>query len=156
MATGVVSDNKNHKPDKMEPITTTAMAGAVVGYLAQKLKENKPVQDFFGSFTEATVSWIKPLFIADDGKPKEIIQDLQSDPEDKLNTDAVENAIAKAVKKDPAIEANLQAMYEALQQKAAKGETISIINSTNVVTGTMKAKGPIIVGNNNTTNSSPK
>lgn len=138
----------------MEPITTTAMISAVVTYLAKKLKDNESVQDFFSDFTEATVNWIKPIFITDDKKPKELIEDLKADPADELNTAAVENALAKALKRNPEVEADLKAMYDSLQAKASRGESISIVNSKNVNTGKIKAKGNVIIGDNNTTNPS--
>lgn len=133
----------------MEPVTTT-MIGTIVGYLAKTLKENKSVKDFFSDFTDATVEAIRPIFLIDDDKPKEIIEDLKADPDEKLNTDAVENAIAKALKKEPDLEQHLKAMYEQLQEKAKTDNTIIIINSKNVVTGTIKAGGNVIVGDNNT------
>lgn len=138
----------------MEPITTTAMIGTVVGYLAKKLKDNKSVNDFFSDFTSAAVKWIRPLFLTDDDKPKEILEDLKADPSEKLNTDAVENAIAKTLKKDPQGETFLKEMFDGIKAKESKGETISIVNSKNVVVNsTIKAKGSVIIGDNNTTNS---
>jgi hypothetical protein len=95
----------------MEPITTTAMIGTVVGYLAKKLKDRNSVQDFFSDFTDASVSWLRPIFLQDD-KPKDIIEDLQKDPNEKLNTDAVETAIAKVLKREPALEEQIKTMYE--------------------------------------------
>lgn len=133
----------------MEPVTTSKMVGAVAGYLAQTLKDQRSVQDFFSDFTDAAVQWVRPLFLTDDGQPKEVIEDLQQDPEDKLNTDAVENTLAKALKKDPSVEAMLRAMYETIQAKAAAGQTISIVHSKNVVTGTIKAGGNVTIGDNN-------
>lgn len=137
----------------MEPVTTTAMIGTIVGYLAKTLRENKPVKAFFNDFTGASVKWIRPIFLKDDEAPKDIIEDLKEDPDDKLNTDAVENAIAKALKKEPDLEQHLKTMYEQLQEKAKTDKSISIINSKNVVTGTVKAGGNVIVGDNNNANS---
>ena len=134
----------------MEP--TTAMIGTVVGYLAKKLKDNKSVQDFFDDFTKATVDWIRPVFLKDDGNPKDIIEDLKSEPDDNLNTDAVENAIAKALKKEPDLMQQLKAMYEQLQVKATTDKSINIINSKNVVTGTIHASGSVTIGDNNNAN----
>jgi uncharacterized protein YeeX (DUF496 family) len=131
----------------MEP--TTAMIGTVVGYLAKKLKDNKSVHDFFDDFTKATVDWIRPIFLKDDGKQKDIIEDLKSDPDDKLNTDAVENALAKALKKERDLEQQLKAMYDQLQVKATTDKSISVINSKNVVTGTIHAGGSVTIGDNN-------
>lgn len=136
----------------MEPITTTAMIGTVVGYLAKKLQDNKSVQDFFSDFTEATVKWIRPLFLTEEGKPKEVLEKLQEKPDSEARQNAVKNTLEIALEDDPSIEAQLKTLFEALQDKAQKGEQISIINSQNVVTGTIKTKGNVIIGNNNTTN----
>lgn len=125
----------------MEPITTTAMISTVVGYLAKKLKDNESVQDFFSDFTEATINWIKPIFIKEDEKPKELIQDLQADPDDELNIVAVENALAKALRNNLEAQEHLKVMYDSLQQKADQGESISIVNSKNVNTGKVNTGG---------------
>ncbi len=125
----------------MEPISTTAMISAVVGYLAKKLKDDKSVEDFFKDFTKATINWIKPIFITEDEKPKDLIEDLKADPADDLNTGAVENALAKALKKNPQAEADLKAMYDSLQAKANRGESIHIVNSKNVNTGNVNTGG---------------
>jgi hypothetical protein len=136
----------------MEPATTTAMIGTIVGYLAKTLKENKSIKDFFTDFTDATVNWLRPVFLKDDEEPKEIIKDLKTDPIERLNVDAVENAVAKAIKKEPDLEQQLKAMYEQLQFKAANDNTINIINSKNIVTGTIHAGGNVIIGDNNQSN----
>ena len=133
----------------MEPVTTTAMIGTVVGYLSKKLKDNKSVQDFFSDFTSAAVKWIRPLFLTDDDKPKEILQNLQNEPTEKLYAQSIENALAIAVKKDPVAESHLKSMYEVLQEKAGKGESISIVNSKNVNTGSINAGSTVIIGDNN-------
>jgi hypothetical protein len=142
----------NFKTRDMEPITTTAMISGVVGYLAKKIKDNKSVQDLFTDFTSATVRWFRPLLLTDDNKPKEILEDLKADPTDKLNTDAVENALAKALKKDPQAEIFIKEMYDFIKTKESKGEGISLVNSKNVVVGsTIKADGSVTIGDNNTT-----
>ena len=127
------------------------MIGTVVGYLAKKLKDNKSVKDFFLDFTSATVKWIRPIFLTDDDKHKEILEDLKADPTEKLNKDAVENAIAKILKKDPQGEVFLKEMYNSIKAKENKGETISIVNSKNVMVNSgIQAGGSVTIGDNNT------
>ncbi len=133
----------------MESVTSMAMISTVVGYLSNKIKADGALSDFFGDFTDETVKWLRPIFLKDDGEPKDIIEDLKDAPNDKLNTDAVEIAIAKAIKKEPELEQQLKAMYEQLQAMAANDKSINIINSKNVVTGSIKAGGSVIVGDNN-------
>lgn len=101
----------------MEPITTAVAITAVVHYLAEKLAANKSVGDFFNDFTDATVAWVKPIFLTDEGKEKEVLQDLVADPNEQLNQDAAANAIAKAVKKNPDVEKHLHEMAKVIQEK---------------------------------------
>lgn len=136
----------------MEPITTTAIISTVVGYLAKTLKDNKTFDDFTKDFGSATIKWIRPLFLVDE-TPKEVLADLKADPTDKLNTDAVENAIAKALKKDEKAKDYLQEMYDLIKVKEAKGESISIVNSKNVNTGNVNTGGGnFVLGDNNHVN----
>lgn len=134
----------------MEPITTAAAATAVVSYMAQKLKENKSVGNLFDGITDRIVSWIRPLFLGENDLPKETMEDLKDNPEEPLNQEAAVNVIAKSLKKMPEAEALLMELYEEIQRRKSNGETVSITNSTNVNTGTIKAGGNIIIGNNNT------
>lgn len=137
----------------MEPITTTAMIATVVGYLAKTLKDNKSITDFFNNFTEATVNWIRPIFLKEDDQPKEVLEKLQQKPESPAKQDAVKAAIASELEDDPNAEAFLKEIYDLLKTKEAKGETISIVNSKNVVTGNINTtSGNVHVGDSNTFN----
>lgn len=136
----------------MEPITTTVMISGIVGYLAKIIKDNKSVQDFFKDFTTASVGWLRPLFIKGENEYEKIIVDLSKNPDSAIKQDLVKTAIASHLEDNPADEAFLKEMYEALQEKAGRGEGISIVNSKNVVTGTINAGGSVIVGDSNNTN----
>ncbi len=135
----------------MEPISTTAMISGIVGYLAKKLKDNKDINDFFKDFTHATVAWIKPLFIEDE-KPAPIISNLLVNPESKPRQDAIKNAIEIHLEENPTAEAFIKEMYAFIKSKEAKGDVITIVNSKNVVTGTITAANVIIGDNNNISN----
>lgn len=137
----------------MEPITTTAMIGTIVGYLAKTIKDNKSVQDFFKDFTTASVGWLRPLFIKGENEYEKIIADLSKNPDSAIKQDLVKTAIASHLEDNPADEAFLKEMYGALQAKGETGSGINIVNSKNVNTGTIKAGGSVIIGDNNTTNS---
>lgn len=112
----------------MEPITTALAINAVVLYLAKKLADNKGISSFFNDFTDASVAWIKPVFLTDEGKEKELIQDLIADPNEPLNKVAIETAIAKAVKKNPDAEQLLQEMAKVIQQNEPSLGTHNTIN----------------------------
>lgn len=137
----------------MEPITTTAMIGTVVGYLTKMLKEQKSVKDFFNDFTDATVQWIRPLFLKEENQYEKIIEDLMKNPDSQIKQQQVATAIESHLEDSPSDAQQLKAMYEQLQAKATTDKSINIINSKNVVTGTIHASGNVIVGDNNTTNS---
>lgn len=138
------------------PITTTAMIGAVVGYLAKKLKENQSINDFFADFTDTSVKWVRPVLLTDDAKPKELLEDLQADPADSLNWAAIETALAKVLKKNPQAEQSLQKMYETILSKTktkTDPATASIVNSKNIVqNSTIHAGGTVHIGDSTTTN----
>lgn len=131
----------------MEPVTTSAMIAGIVTYLGTQLSKNKSIGEFISDFSGATVDWIRPLFLKDDGTAKEIIQDMQADPNDVLNTDAVKNTIAKALRKDPEAEKYIKEMFAKISQKEEGAKIINnIINSKNVVTGNISAGGNVSVG----------
>lgn len=137
----------------MEPLTTTAMIGTIVGYLAKTLKENKSVKDFFNDFTDGTVNWIRPLFLKDENQYEKIIEDLMKKPDSLIKQQQVETAIASHLEDNSADEVHLKAMCEKLQEMAKTDKSImNIINSKNVVTGSIISSGNVIVGDNNTTN----
>ena len=87
----------------MEPVTTAAAVSTVVGYLAKKIKDNKSIQSFLDDFTEATVNWIRPIFLEDD-KPKEVLRDLEAKPESTNRQEAMKNKIAIALEDNPSAE----------------------------------------------------
>lgn len=115
----------------MEPITTTAIA-TVVTYLAGKLKENQSVKSFFDDFTEATVNWIRPIFLKEDGTEKSAIQALKEDPDNPTNQGVVQGLIVDKIEDNPAAEKWLLEMAKIIAEKT--GNTITKTN-TMTVTG---------------------
>lgn len=111
----------------MEPITTIA---SVVTYLATKLKENQSVKTFFDDFTEATVNWIRPIFLKEDGTEEKVIQKLKENPDSIVKQEAVKAAIASEIEDNPEAEKLLQEMAKIIAEKT--GNTIT---NTMTVTG---------------------
>jgi len=101
----------------MEPITTTAAISTVVGYLAKTLKDNKSIQDFFKDFTDATVAWIRPVFLKNDETPKEVLAHLQQNPDSQPRQDAAKNALAIELENNPEAEQFLKEMSDVIEQK---------------------------------------
>lgn len=133
----------------MEPVTTTIAISTVVGYLAKKLKDNKSVQSFFNDFTEASVNWIRPIFLRQDGSPKDVLSDLQVNPDSNAQQDVVKSTIAVALEKNSQAESIVREMAAIIQSKKDKGESITISSSKNVNTGTVSAGGNVMFGDNN-------
>jgi hypothetical protein len=113
-------------------ITTTAAVASVVGYLAKKLKDNSSIQEFFNDFTEATVNWIKPIFIKEDGTEEKVVQKLKENPESEIKQNALKTAIESEIEDNPDAEKWIKEMAQIIAQKT--GDNITKIN-------TMKVKG---------------
>jgi len=127
----------------MEPVTTTAMIGTVAGYLAKTLKDNKSIQDFFKDFTDATVAWIRPVFLKDDETPRDVLANLQQNPDSQPRQDAVKNALAIALEENPQAEKWLKEMSDVIQKNHPgvfnidnKGANIGQQNIGSAVTNT--------------------
>lgn len=133
----------------MEPITTAAAISAVVTYLVGKLKNDKSISGFFSDFTKASVNWIRPIFLKEDGSEEKIIQKLIESPESEVKQNAVKVAIASELEDNPDAEKWLQEMVKMIEEKKGMNQSTNITNSKNVVTGTIKAGGSIIIGDNN-------
>lgn len=95
----------------MEP--TSALIGTFVGYLASYLKERESFKEFIGEFTDATISWIKPLFLKEDDEPTKEIEDLQKNPDDEINKTDVKTKLAKYLRDNPS---HLSSLKKALQE----------------------------------------
>ncbi|MET3129408.1 dTDP-4-amino-4,6-dideoxygalactose transaminase [Arcicella rosea] len=113
----------------MEPITTTAIA-SIVTYLATKLKDNQSVKTFFDDFTEATVNWIRPIFLKEDGSEEKIIQKLKENPDSQAKQEAVKAAIASEIEDNPEAKKWLQEMAQIIATKTGNTNT-----NTMTVTG---------------------
>ena len=112
----------------MEPITTTLAINAVVRYLAQKLADNKGISSFFNDFTEASVDWIKSVFLTEEGKEKEVIEKLQEKPDSAAKQNAVKAAIESELEDNPDAEQLLQEMAKVIQAKEPSLGTQNTIN----------------------------
>ena len=105
-----------------ELITTSEMAKTVVSYLAGSLKESKALKSFFTDFTDATVQWLRPIFLIDDKEEKRMIKDLIENPDDTDNLQEIETAIIKTVKKQPELESSLVELFKEIQTKTGNSE----------------------------------
>ncbi|UHG91758.1 hypothetical protein [Spirosoma oryzicola] len=126
----------------MEPLTIAA----VVGYLAKTLKENKAFKDFTSDFTEATVNWIRPVFLENDNTPNDLLKKLEQNPDSEARKKAAEAAIAVEVEDNPQLIKLLEEMYSVIKSKQSTGSTTTVTNSKNVNTGTVTAGTSVTFG----------
>ncbi len=126
----------------MEPLTTSAVIGGLVTYLAKKLGDHKNVKDFLKDFSQATVDWVRPLFLTDDGEETEAVTALREKPGSESRQLAVQSQLAGAVEDQPALEQRLRAMFEEMRQTEEGGRIANqILNSKNVNTGNVNTGG---------------
>lgn len=120
----------------MEPLTTSAMIGGIVAFLGGKLSKDKSINSFFSEFSEATVNWVKPIFLKEDGTEKEIVKNLKEKPKSPARKKAVETAIEVKLEDSPESEQFIKEMFEKIS-KTEEGEKIAttIINSIQTITG---------------------
>lgn len=134
----------------MEPITTTAAVAAIVTYLAKKLKDDKSVSAFLNDFTEASINWIRPVFLKDDGSEEKIVQKLKEAPESEAKQNTLKAAILSELEDNPNATKWLYEMVATINKKESNEKSMNITNSKNVVTATIHAGGNVTVGDNNT------
>lgn len=118
------------------PIATSAIIGGIVTYLGTQLSQNKSISGFISEFTGATVEWLKPLFLKEDGTEKEVIKQLVENPKSKARHKAVESLFDIELEDTPGSEKHLKAMWEKITEtEEGKQVQNTIINSTNVIIG---------------------
>lgn len=121
----------------MEPITTSAMIGGIVAYLAKE----KSVKEFFSTFTDETIKWIKPLFLKEDGSEKEAIQKLKEKPDSTGRQGIVKSLLEIEVEDNPKAEGFIKEIFEKMSTTKEGGKIVNIINSKNVNTGNVNTGG---------------
>lgn len=117
----------------MEP---TTMMRAVATYVAKKVSENKAVNGFLSDFSKASVNWIRPIFLKEDGTEKEVIQNLREKPESKARQKAIVSALEIGIEDNPKGEQYLKEIFEQIRKTEEGGKIINtIINSIQTITG---------------------
>jgi len=126
----------------MEPITTSAIIGGIVAYLGERLSKDESISNFIAQFSEATVSWVKPIFLKEDGTEKEIIKKLKEKPDSEARKKAVESAIEIGLEDTPEATEYIQEIFDKISKTEEGGKIVSnIVNSKNVNTGNVNTDG---------------
>ncbi|PRY21117.1 hypothetical protein CLV58_1537 [Spirosoma oryzae] len=125
----------------MDPVTVAA----VVGYLAKTIKENKAFKEFTADLTEASVNWIRPIFLKEDSTPKEVLKELQEKPDSASRRKAAEAAIMTRIEDYPEEGHYLKEIFESINKKNTTSQN-TVTNSKNVNTGNISAGGNVSIG----------
>jgi len=134
------------------PIEKSNMISTIVTYIGNKLAKNEPINNFLNDFSEATVNWIRPLFIKDDGEESDIMQELKEAPTDEDVQIMVQSKLKRELKRKPEVEDSLKEIYEKIKQTEEGAKIINdISNSKNVVTGNIQAGGNVKTGDETNT-----
>ena len=75
------------------------MLPKIIKYLAPFFSESDSFKKFKSDFGDATIDWIRPLFLKDDGTPTEEAIDMANNPSDKYNRQALEAKLVKLSRK---------------------------------------------------------
>ncbi|MEZ4883668.1 MAG: hypothetical protein R3E32_02935 [Chitinophagales bacterium] len=119
----------------MDPITIAAIS-TVVAYMAKTFADTKSFKDFTNEFSEESIKWVKPIFLKEaEDKPKEVVEKLQEKPDSNARQNQVKAALEVAIEDDAQLETHIQAMAKEIEAKKKRGESVSIVNSKNVIQG---------------------
>jgi len=136
--------NLNKSKPIMEILT---LSGLIIGYLSKRLAENKEFKSFTSEFTNATIDWIKPLFLKGDGKETEILNDLKSDPKDLMFQEAAKLRLATFVKKNPDFSDSLNNLASEIRKKEGALTSGYSINQTHLGSGDNIGRDKIVKNN---------
>lgn len=131
----------------MSAVSTSVMIGAIVTYLRNKLVKEESVNSFFDDFSEATVNWIKPLFIKEDDTPTRSLEKFKENPNSEARQNLWKATLESELEDDSKVEKYIKEIFEKISQ-LEEGATIinNISNSKNVVTGNISTQGDVNIG----------
>jgi hypothetical protein len=123
-------------------IDIAVLASGAINILVPLLK--KGVETIAGDAGKKLYQWVLDKFKS---KNKEKhIEELKEKPDDERLKGKIEATLEQILNENPSLKVELEKLVE-----AAKKETIS--NSKNIVTGSIKAGGSVITGDNNSISS---
>lgn len=129
----------------MEPFITTAITLIIADLGKQAL--GTAFETFNKELSKDSYNWIKSVFFKQDGDPKEILTDLQTNPEDSLNVESAELEIKKSLRSQPNAKQWLIEIAKALEEKKPENtQSTTIQNSKNINTGSVNASGDFNIG----------
>ena len=112
----------------MPTATTSVMIGAIVTYLGNKLAKNESVNSFFDDFSEATVNWIKPLFIKDDDTPTRSLEKFSTNPNSESKQALLKATLESELEDNPEAEQYIREIYEKISESEEGAKIIQTIS----------------------------
>ena len=100
----------------MPAVPTSAMIGAIVTFLGNKLAKNESVNSFFDDFSEATVNWIKPLFIEEDDTPTRSLEKFSTNPNSESKQALLKATLESELEDNPEAEQYIREIYEKISE----------------------------------------
>jgi ferritin-like metal-binding protein YciE len=116
------------------------------------LANNKTFTDFAKDFTDASVKWIRPIFLKEDGNPIEMVEKLAQKPNSSARKNALIALIETNLEDNPEAVKHVDEIYDILNKRNELTGSIQISKSKNVNTGTISAGRSIIMGDGNILN----
>jgi len=114
----------------MPTATTSVMIGAIVTYLGNKLAKNESVNSFFDDFSEATVNWIKPLFIKEDDTPTRSFEKFTANPNSESKQKLLQVTLESELEDNPEAEKYIKEIFEKISQTEEGAKIINTLTVT--------------------------
>jgi len=128
-------------------IDTALLASSAIATLIPFLK--KGVEAISGEAGKSLYQWISKK-LSGKNKQKDL-EELSKNPDNQRLQGKVETTVENIITECPSLIDELSKLIE-----AAKNEAVLIVNSKNVVSGSIHAGGSVIVGDNNSLSSNEK
>jgi len=122
---------------------TGAIIGTFVSKLSNYLSKNNSFIKFLDDFTDATIDWIRPLFLKDDGEVNKVMNDLETRPDDTLNQDDVKTTIAKFLRDNPTKIEDIIKIIEKINETSDEKD-VKIVKQTHFGSGDNVAGNKIV------------
>lgn len=128
---------------------TPVMLQSIAAWMGKEVMKKKPIAEFFTELSQATIDWIKPLFLKEDGNPQQELQRLQENPESEIKQNAIIALLQSELEDQPEAEKHIREVFEKINS-TEEGQAIAhVIHSKNVNTGDVNTGGgDFILGDN--------
>jgi hypothetical protein len=111
---------------KKYKMTNIKLASVIVDLLGKSMKQPNELGRFITDFTNATINWIRPLFLIEE-KENQDFKDFKENPNDDDNKDVVKARIKKALNNNEEMKTEFLKLITEISKD--KSKTGAIINN---------------------------